>query len=67
MRYVQWRAVAAAVALSGLSLLGCHREGPVEEVGRKVDDAVDKLKHPDEGPLEKSGRKLDDAVDDIRH
>ena len=51
-------------ALALPPLAGCHREGPGEETGRKVDEAIDKLKHPGEGPLEKTGRKIDDAVDD---
>ena len=62
--------ISRVAAASGLFLLpmvlGCHREGPAEETGRKIDETIDKLKHPNEGPLEKSGRKIDDAVDDLR-
>jgi hypothetical protein len=61
-------AVSAASLLLVLPVLGCRStEGPAEETGRKVDDAIDKLTHPNEGPLEKSGRKFDEAVDDLRH
>ena len=65
MRRLSLLAVAST-ALVTLPILGCHREGPTEEVGRKIDETIDKLKHPDEGPLEKSGRKIDEAVDDLR-
>lgn len=62
---ITWTALLALMmALALPPLGGCHREGPAEETGRKVDETIDKLKHPGEGPLEKSGRKLDDAVDD---
>jgi len=58
----------AAVTLGAVLLLvpitGCDREGPAERTGRKIDETVDKLKHPDEGPVEKTGRKIDDAIDD---
>ena len=62
---ISWTPMLAL--MTGLALTpmaGCHHEGPAEETGRKVDDAIDKLKHPGEGPLEKAGRKIDDAVDD---
>jgi hypothetical protein len=54
--------VAAALSLG--SLAGCRREGPAEETGRKIDETLDELAHPNEGPLEKTGRKIDEAVDD---
>jgi len=56
--------LALLTALALLPIAGCHREGAGEKTGRKVDEAIDKLKHPNEGPLEKTGRKIDDAVDD---
>lgn len=58
---------ALIAALAGLLLLegGCREEGPAEKAGRKVDEAVEKLKHGDEGTLEKAGRKLDEAVDEV--
>jgi hypothetical protein len=43
--------------------VGCREEGAAEKAGRKLDEAVEKLKHPDEGPLEKLGRKTDEAFD----
>lgn len=54
-------ALAAALALAGAA---CKEEGPAERVGRKLDDAVDKLRHGDEGAIEKAGRKVDEALED---
>ena len=52
----------AALALAG----ACREEGAVEKAGKKLDDAIDQLKHPNEGPLEKFGRKTDEALDDVK-
>ncbi len=58
------------VILLGLAALlvtgACHEEGAVEKAGKKLDEAVDKLTHPNEGPLEKLGRKTDEAIDDAK-
>jgi len=46
---------------------GCQREkGTMEKAGEKVDEAVDKVLHPNEGPLEKAGRKVDEAIEDAK-
>jgi hypothetical protein len=57
-------ALASLLAL-GLGI-GCREEGAAEKVGRKLDDAIDDLTHPNEGPLEKLGRKTDEALDDAK-
>jgi hypothetical protein len=64
-----WRRVAAGglVALAAtLTLTACpERQGPAEDAGEKVDEAVDDMKDavdPD-GPAENLGEKLDDATD----
>jgi hypothetical protein len=49
-----------------LGLGGCREEGAVEKAGRKLDEAIDDLTHPNEGPLEKLGRKTDEALEDAR-
>jgi hypothetical protein len=65
---ISWTPTLALVtALALVPVAGCHREGAGEKTGRKVDDAIDKLKHPGEGPVEKTGRKIDEAVDDATH
>ena len=50
------------LALAG----GCREEGAVEKAGKKLDEAIDELTHPNEGPLEKLGRKTDEAIDDAK-
>lgn len=63
-----WRrasAVLLAVA-AALTLTACpERQGPAEEAGESVDEAVDDMKDavdPD-GPAENLGERLDDATD----
>ena len=48
-------------------LLGgaCSEPGPAEKAGKKVDEAVEKIKHGDEGPLEKAGRKMDESLEKL--
>jgi hypothetical protein len=54
-------ALAAALAVGAFA---CKEEGPAEKVGRKLDDAVEKLRRGDEGAVEKAGRKMDEALED---
>ncbi len=60
--------VAIAVALGVASgAMGCQKEkGPLEKAGEKVDEAVDKITHPNEGALEKAGRKVDEKIDEAK-
>jgi hypothetical protein len=55
--------LALAAALAG-SALACREEGPAEKAGRKMDEAVDKLRYGDEGAIEKAGRKVDEAIEE---
>jgi len=60
------RLVIGALMLVGVCGLGCREERAAEKVGRKLDEVVEKLQHPNEGPLEKLGRKTDEALDDAK-
>jgi hypothetical protein len=60
-RSVLWLGLLALVALGA-----CREEGSVEKAGRKLDEAIDELTHPNEGPLEKFGRKTDEALEDAK-
>ena len=61
-------AISLAVAVGGMFLSSCEREGPAERAGEKMDKSVDKLKEKVDpsGPAEKAGKKLDNAVDDLK-
>lgn len=52
----------AALAVSG----ACREEGAVEKAGKKIDEAIDDLTHPNEGPVEKLGRKADEALEGVK-
>jgi hypothetical protein len=52
----------AALALAG----ACREEGAVEKAGKKIDEAIDDLTHPNEGPVEKLGRKADEALAGVK-
>jgi hypothetical protein len=43
----------------------CSEPGPAEEAGKKIDEAVEKIKHGDEGTLEKAGRKMDESLEKL--
>jgi hypothetical protein len=57
-----------AVAVGGVLLSSCEREGPAERTGEKIDESVNKMKEKldPSGPAEKAGKKIDDAVDDVK-
>jgi hypothetical protein len=59
------RRLALALVIAGLALgsTACPEKGTAQKVGEKIDDTIDKLKHPNEGPLEKAGRKVDETYD----
>ncbi len=48
---------------TGLGGAACREEGVAEKAGRKVDEAIDKLQHPNEGTLEELRRETDEALD----
>ena len=60
------RTALFALALALLLGVGCREEGAVEKAGKKLDDAIDELRHPNEGPLEKFGRKTDEALEGVK-
>ncbi len=60
------RVIGILALVAPLSLGACREDGAVEKAGKKLDDAVEKLTHPNEGPLEKLGRKTDEAFDDAK-
>lgn len=57
---------AVAVASAILYLAVYRKRGPVQELGRKLDEGVESMRHGDERTMEKAGRKLQEAADDIR-
>ena len=57
--------LALAVALA-VGAFACREEGAAEKAGRKLDEAVDTVRHGNEGALEEIGRKADDAIDDVK-
>ena len=55
------------LALAALALVvACREEGAIEKAGKKIDETIDDLAHPNEGPVEELGRKADEALDDVK-
>lgn len=64
-----WHASTAILALlaSLLILNGCDRQGPAEEAGARIDEAVQDMKDAvaEPGPAQEAGRALDEAREDL--
>ncbi|MFP5505576.1 MAG: hypothetical protein ACLGH6_05215 [Gammaproteobacteria bacterium] len=64
-----WHASTAILALlaSLLILNGCDRQGPAEEAGAQIDEAVQDMKDAVDppGPAQEAGRAIDDAREDL--
>lgn len=54
--------IALACAL-GLGLSACEKQGPLEQAGEEIDEAVDTVKN---GGEESTANKVDDAVDELK-
>ena len=54
--------IALACAAS-LGLSACEKQGPLEQAGEEVDEAVDTVKN---GGEESNANKVDDAVDELK-
>jgi hypothetical protein len=60
-------ALGITLIIGGMFLsTGCERQGPAEQAGKEVDQAVEKMKDvvSPSGPAEKAGKELDRAVTD---
>ena len=53
--------IALACAVS-LGLSACEKQGPLEQAGEEVDEAVDTVKNGEES----TSNKVDDAVDELK-
>lgn len=54
-----------AVSITGLAVTGCNDDGPVENAGESMDNAVEETKEafdPD-GPAENAGEEIDETFD----
>lgn len=67
MRKIAAIVLGTTFIISGMFLsTGCERQGPAEQAGKNVDQAVEKMKDVvnSPGPAEKAGKELDQAVTD---
>lgn len=65
MRVYKTLSLILGVGLLAVALGGCEREGPMEQTGKKVDEAVENLGEAvkKEGPAERAGKKVDETVE----
>jgi hypothetical protein len=57
--------LTGVLSVGAAGLAGCQRDGPVEEAGEAIDEAVENAKDAinPKGPLEKAGEKIDKVID----
>jgi hypothetical protein len=55
--------LALGVATGGVA---GQEQGPLEEAGEKMDEAVDAITHPGEGPVEEAARQPGEKVDAMK-
>lgn len=60
---IQNLALATVLATLTLGMAACHKEGPAEKMGEKVDKSVNTIKN---GGEETTADKLDDAGDKVK-
>jgi len=48
--------------LAALGIAGCEKQGPLEQAGEEVDEAIDTAKNG----RESNANKVDDAIDEAR-
>ncbi|MEP7244235.1 MAG: hypothetical protein ABI885_11160 [Gammaproteobacteria bacterium] len=60
---IQNLTLAAVLAALTLGMAACHKEGPAEKMGEKVDKTVNTIKN---GGEETTADKLDDAGDKVK-
>jgi len=65
----RWHASTGILALlaSLLILNGCERQGPAEEAGARVDEAVQDMRDAvsEPGPAQEAGQAIDEAREDL--
>ncbi|WP_203291529.1 hypothetical protein [Maricaulis parjimensis] len=52
------------LALSAAGLVACS-DGPAEDAGEEIDEAVEEMTGDDSGPMEEVGEAMDDMADDV--
>lgn len=79
LRYLRNRTVPALLGISlAMIVSGCGDQGPAEEAGQEIDEAMDRAGERTEdaareikdtidppGPAERAGRAVDDAAQDL--
>jgi predicted small lipoprotein YifL len=65
MRVYKILSLMLGVGLLVVALGGCEQKGPLEQSGKKIDEAVEDLGEAmkKEGPAERAGKKIDETVE----
>jgi hypothetical protein len=58
--------IIVAAEAAGWYLFVYEKPGPVEQLGRDIDEGIEKIRYGDETAAEKAGRKTKEAVDDVK-
>lgn len=67
MRVYKVLSLIFGVGLLVVALGGCEHEGPLEQTGKKVDEAVEDPGEAmkKEGPAERAGKKIDETAEKV--
>lgn len=66
MKNVLFILILVAALAAGWYVFVYQKAGPIEKVGRGVDETIDKIQHGDESTMEKATRKTKEAVEDVK-
>lgn len=66
MKNILFILVLIAALAAGWYVFVYEKAGPIEKLGRGVDETVDKIKYGDESTMEKATRKTQEAVEDVK-
>jgi len=58
--------ILIAAAAAGWYVLVYEKPGPVEQLGRDIDQKIDQIKHGDETAVEKATRKTREATEEVK-
>lgn len=57
--------IKVLIAIGILSLAACEKQGPMEEAGEKLDDAVENIRGDSRDAMDTAADKIENSVEDV--